>query len=182
MFGKCKKCIVNNWERSFLCSDIILVSYNGIFWLLLLRRKEKRNEEKWRDIHQLNNLFLKSRFCKCPLTQSNFQDTPTISALPLFVSWVCLAVNEHTPPPQNKETVFAAPLQCRFGLHPCNRLDTRKMLTLSQQWWSVLSRGVTWRGLDGADSGWWQEQCAGSSGEGAKLSESTSCWWGEGQT
>lgn len=81
-------------------------------------------------------------------------------------------------PPSDKETVFAAPPQGRLGFHPCRRLDAGKMLTLSRQQWPTLSRGARWGGQDGADSGWWKQQCARSCGEGVETSKSASCWWG----
>lgn len=104
-----------------------------------------------------------------------------ILTLPLLVSRICLAEHKQMPPPSNNKTVFAAPPQGRLGFHPCTGLDAGKMLTLSHQRWSTLSRGVSGGGLDGADSRWWQEQCAWSCGEGAETSVSTCCWWGEVQ-
>lgn len=91
------------------------------------------------------------------------------------MSWICFAEYKQMSPPPDKETVFAAPLQGRLGFHPCSRLDAGEMLTLSWQRWPTLSR---WGELDGAESGWWKQQCARSCGESVETPESTGCWWG----
>lgn len=98
-----------------------------------------------------------------------------ILALSLLVSWISFTVNKQTPPPDNKETVFATPLQSRFGFHSCRRLDAGEMLTLSQQWWTTFKGVAVWGGLDGT-SVHWRHKCTGSCGQPAEASESIGCW------
>ncbi|TNN41227.1 hypothetical protein EYF80_048609 [Liparis tanakae] len=76
---------------------------------------------------------------------------PWISCLPLLVPRMRLAEHKQTPPPANNETVFAAALQGRLGLHPRGGLDAGKMVTLSQE--RARGGGAGREGLEGADAG-----------------------------
>lgn len=96
------------------------------------------------------------------------------------MSWISFTVDKQTPPPQNKETVFATPLQSRFGFHSCRRLDAGDMLTLSQQRWSTFKGGAAWGDLHGT-SVHWRQKCMRSCGKGAEASESIGCWWWQRQ-
>lgn len=98
-----------------------------------------------------------------------------ILALPLLVSWICFAVHEQMPPPHNKETVFATPLQSRFSFHSCRGLDAGDMLTLPQQRRTRFTGGTAWAGLDGTSFHWWHK-CTRGSGKAVEASESISCW------
>lgn len=85
-----------------------------------------------------------------------------------------LAEHKQTPPPANNETVFAAALQGRLGLHPRGGLDAGKMATLSQER-ARGGGGAGREGLEGADAGGCRERRAVSRGEAGEAPEGTSC-------
>lgn len=55
------------------------------------------------------------------------------SPLPLLVSGVGFAENEHTSPSTHKKAVLASSSQGRPCFHPCNRLYTLQLLALSEE-------------------------------------------------
>lgn len=128
---------------------------------------------------ELDNLFSYAGLVRIPNIKAIFKTLHPHLALTLLVSWISFTVDKQTPPPQNKEAVFATPLQGRFSFHPRWRLNAGDMPTRSQQGWSTF-KGRAAPGLDGA-SVHWRQGCTKSCGKAAQASESIGCWWWQRQ-